>query len=1506
MVSFGGAEMSSVGSNIAAVQQSASLSAGSPRRVERSAAGQQEVEGWVIDSGASFHMSPSAAGMSGYRKCTSGEYIVRGAFRSVEASGVGGLILQVGEGGQLILEKVLHIPELHHHLLAQDLLTAEGSGITVTNPQGAKGEKLLQAQPCGLSGGVAFKSVCPKRGDNLNVLCVTRPAATFGAAGVAGQGGSVSKGAEYAARELHQMLGHVGDARMRLTAKQHGATVKGSIGHCLPCLGGKAQERSVPAERGDEKSSVRGGRLYWDISGPFRHPTLSGKRYVAVAVDDATRFSFMYLLTSRSDTVHCLEELHAECKAAGVTVRKLRCDPAGENPGPAGSSAVNAFMRRVGWSWELTGTRTPQRNGVAERRLAVIKQKARIMADASGLGASLVMKLWGTLLRTANHLVNLAATTGNEGGSPPWRRWHGRLPALKWLVPVGTLGIMLIPKMKRNPTGPQGEEVLMIGYGAALSTGSMPNDTYAVWNDRTERLLHTRHVKWERSVRWVDAAGRAGEAHRQDESEVTEFAELEELADEHAVAEEEDSELQYADDIGQQVLPEGHQGEMAEQLESADNHEADYGGLQDAFYSDADSSGEYSVGNSSEGDIADNFSEAPSSSVSWSDIAESEDDWSGQAPEVGSTVRELGHFLAPGRAGLQAHEVPSELLVPERMSTRAQVQARAAQDPSDAAATDSETEAEDELQTAAEALVAAMTVAGDPVSILDAQRRADWPEWQAALEVELQSWEDMGVKTSITSSEVPPGVRVLSTKAILQTKRGAYGEVLKLKARIVVRGFEQERGKDYTFSYAPTATFASVRMVFAFAAVREWELLQWDAVTAFLHGALDEPVYVKPPKGVGTPGEIWKLHKAAYGLCNAPAVWNKHFARVFTELGFVRSEVDPNIFLWFANTGEGELRLVLANWVHDYLGAYDPAFAEELSELKEQLSSRLKMKFMGEPSQFLGWAVTKTGSSIRLNQENAIKELVSSMEAKEGKLLRVQLTPAAPGTRLAKRKPSEEVCNSHSDYRAAVGSLLYIAMSTRPDIASAVREVAVAMQDPGVLHWEAVKRIVGYLKGTADKGLRYTASEDPELMLYVDAAYATDPEKARSVSGFAALLGGGAVCWFSRLQKLTAQSSCEAELIAMAEGTKEVLYLIQLLDDFGADVRPVRAMCDAQSAMFVATNRGLHRRVKHLEVRYHLTRHCVERGDIELDYCPTGLQAADGLTKSLGWSIFDTHRTTLLGEPIEGETAVGCLAVGSAAPVTTAVELCCGIGGFMDGLLMVRPDIEVKFAVDRDAGALGVFSVRHPSIAAVQEDIHSARILQMCKESKPDLIFGGPPCSDWSINGKQTEGQAADVTRAFVDIVVAVRPRLVVSENVTQYGESSTFEQVSSTLERAGYAHMFLVVSGHTAGLATQRVRLFLVAVRSDEPLALEKMERAVEIAADLEAHAGSVSIASILGGDENDCWFFAGMGRVNEIDPAAIKMAKTQLLPSWHGIWARHQSGYRKLDWRFHLLRTC
>mmetsp|Transcript_62060 Transcript_62060/g.128458 ORF Transcript_62060/g.128458 Transcript_62060/m.128458 type:complete len:483 (-) Transcript_62060:314-1762(-) len=246
-------------------------------------------------------------------------------------------------------------------------------------------------------------------------------------------------------------------------------------------------------------------------------------------------------------------------------------------------------------------------------------------------------------------------------------------------------------------------------------------------------------------------------------------------------------------------------------------------------------------------------------------------------------------------------------------------------------------------------------------------------------------------------------------------------------------------------------------------------------------------------------------------------------------------------------------------------------------------------------------------------------------------------TPCEPNSHLLKSDaPAVPDKDAVKHYQQLVGSLMYLACFTRPDIAYAVNQCAKHMSNPGPTHVNAAKRILKYLAGTKELGLKYSRTDDDSkgnvLTSYADSDHAGDPDSRRSVTGYVQLLNGAAVSWQSVRQQVVALSSAEAEYYAASVAGTDVQYIRRLAEELGfPQDGPTILYEDNMACIYMSESAAMYHKARHIDTRvYHLRELC-SGGLLKLVKVESAKQVADSLTKPTPRPLFVTHRSAMLG-----------------------------------------------------------------------------------------------------------------------------------------------------------------------------------------------------------------------------------------------------------------------------------
>jgi hypothetical protein len=355
---------------------------------------------------------------------------------------------------------------------------------------------------------------------------------------------------------------------------------------------------------------------------------------------------------------------------------------------------------------------------------------------------------------------------------------------------------------------------------------------------------------------------------------------------------------------------------------------------------------------------------------------------------------------------------------------------------------------------------------------------------------------------------------------------------------------------------------------------------------------------------------VCKLQKSIYGLKQAPRAWNKKFTSDLRKSGFIPLVNAESVFtgVFLAAT------VFLICYVDDIVILTTSQRA--LKAVKSILVGLYQVKDMGELDYFLGVKIEREHGRVRLSQKTYLGNVLTRFGMTECKSAPNPM--AHPAGLMAKRAPSEAERSEmrSTPFRAAIGSLLYLSTRTRPDITVAVSILAKHSQDPSPIHWQGVKRVMRYLKGTMNYGLSYSEGHSA-LTVYCDADWGTDDDDRRSRTGIVTFVGNNLISWTSRRQTTTSVSSCEAEYAALFEAARETAWLRNLMCEIGECPGNVATTVFHDNQGSIAWAEGGMRRVKHVELKYHYTQDMIQREQIRIEYVPSADNKADGLTKAL-------------------------------------------------------------------------------------------------------------------------------------------------------------------------------------------------------------------------------------------------------------------------------------------------
>lgn len=416
--------------------------------------------------------------------------------------------------------------------------------------------------------------------------------------------------------------------------------------------------------------------------------------------------------------------------------------------------------------------------------------------------------------------------------------------------------------------------------------------------------------------------------------------------------------------------------------------------------------------------------------------------------------------------------------------------------------------------------------------------------WKEAIEAELstlsqkETWKPVGKIPQMKGryglkADPITHVDILPSFVKLKIKRDEEGYPVKFKARVVAGENFQIFGKDFDSVYAPVIDFSIVLLMLCIAISLGWFTKHTDVKAAFLNGDIDRETYISHP--VNLPPELMKdkyyiLYKALYGLKQAPLQWFLKLRNSFcNDMKYVQLNSDGAVFFKAAKSNSDYLVIALV-YVDDII--FLSPSQEKLDQELHTFLNLFEGSDLGEVKWYLGIQVETENGYKKLTQKSYILQLLQSYQLQNVCTYDTPMTTNILND--IKVHEKDEVIDN-KEYRSMIGSLMFLANRTRPDISTYVNILAKYVSKPNAFLKKCATRVFGYLKSTLEYGLVQNKSETISLEVYCDSDFAGDQIDRKSRTGWAVVLNGSAISWASHKQSTVALSSSEAEYIAMSE-----------------------------------------------------------------------------------------------------------------------------------------------------------------------------------------------------------------------------------------------------------------------------------------------------------------------------------------------------------------------------------
>jgi hypothetical protein len=1154
---------------------------------------------WHVDSGCSRHMTGNRLQLKDFVKFDGGYVAFGGNPKGGRITGKGTV-----SNGKVTFENVFFVEELNYNLVSVSQVCDKKNHILFTE------KECLILDPRFKIPDESMILLRTPRKDNVYCLDMGN------ASPESDVNCFISKASFDESSLWHRRMCHMNFKNMNKLVKN--GLVRGlpqkefiSHDHCVDCLKGKQHKISFKLKDINSIHSIL-HLLHMDLFGPTHVQSLGKKSYCLVITDDFSRYTWVFFLGTKDETGEILRSFITRIEnKIEKKVKVIRCDNGTEFK----NELMNRFCEEKGIERQYSAPRTPQQNGVAERRNRTLIEAARSMLADS----KFPITFWAEAVNTACYVQNRVLIVKSETKTP-YELVHKGKPLISFLKPFGCPCTVLNTKEHLGKFDSKVDEGFFVGY-------STQSKAFRIYNTKTRIVEESVNVTFNENTLNVSGVGPDWLFNI---DELTKSLSYHFVASYDSGTAEKTSTTDGNGTAGDTAGGSDTTGNTASRQDTAGSSQPrgrrDTGQGEEFIYfpyyspdpprssQENTSTSEDEISKTAETvEVSDNEEEssvqddvpalleqnADGKEIIATDGNEIQDDTAG-SPKSTSSAVELPEE--------NDTNLDQEIIEDQYHTVRINKDHPLHQIIGDL---NSEVKTRGKLhKDFNECLFVCFLSQIEPKKVAQALKE---PSWVEAMQEELLQFKLQAVWTLVV---LPSGKRVIGTKWIFRNKKDERGIVVKNKARLVAQGYTQEEGIDYDEVFAPVARMEAIRIFLAFASFKGFKVFQMDVKSAFLYGKIEEEVYVCQPPGFEDPDHpdmVYKLDKALYGLHQAPRAWYDTLSVYLLKNKFKRGAIDKTLFI----KTEGKEILLVQIYVDDIIfGSTDDKLCKEFEQL---MHKKFKMSSMGELTFFLGLQVKQKSTGIFIHQSKYVKDILEKFGFKDCK---PASTPMETHKHLEADLEGEDV-DEHL-YRSMIGSLMYLTAS-RPDIMFSVCVCARYQSQPKVSHITAVKRIFRYLKGKPNLGLWYPKESPFELVSYTDSDYGGENLDRKSTTGGCQFFGSRLVSWQCKKQTNVSTSSTEAEYVAASSCCAQVLWIQNQMFDYGMSFLHTPIYIDNKSTICIINNPVKHSKTKHIEIRFHFIRDCNEKKLIQVVKVHTDNQLADLFTKA-----FDVGRFTFL------------------------------------------------------------------------------------------------------------------------------------------------------------------------------------------------------------------------------------------------------------------------------------
>ena len=969
-------------------------------------------------------------------------------------------------------------------------------------------------------------------------------------------------------------------------------------------------------EKDEEQQGFGPGCISTDLVGPYSETSHINKfvgSQTFLIMD--SKYAVVYGYAKKSDSISNLSKFITEAKLLGLEIKSYHSDNAKELTG----KEVQKILNEKGIKRSATSAYSPQENSYAERH-----NKTEIEGVVAMIlrARYIPKKFWFECKKAFCHIYNRIPTTTSKGYMSPEQHMFGKIPNVEYLRIWGCKGFINIPLEKRSKNF---LARAYVGYLVGYSEYQM--NAYRMWLPHWDIVVTSRNVSFDENIPtgdvnfdvdeyWLEIRKARKIEEKRSRESVDDFVYLEGVV---FYDDDESSHFRVTrvtEHTGRYIVahvtrynPSITEEEQDQREIPRPYHVLDVERMLTGFVNEADDV-LASVCNQVEvvakaGHLDYEIGRCETENMGMLDL---------QSPVIPG--------LAPEetRCPKRRRQHYEEDLIPRKELTTSAVTNCEVQDMSNrygelVNSLNLPLSAQEPLSYAM-ALSDARVDLKEPNNYLEAINSMESDKWREAIAVEINNLKKRDVLHEVVKPHYQ--INMVDTKYVFK-KKEKHGVVYKYKARLVARGFSQIETVNYNEIFASVARHNSLRIYLKVSVDRGHIRRSIDFEAAFLFSPLEnEEIYLKTPdEWTVAPGNVLKLKKSLYGLKQSPRYWGIMISDFLLSIGFTRCNSEPCMFI----RDEGKEMILI--YVDDAIISCETE--ERIDEIVKLITKEFELGENGPLDWYIGSAIEDNGDNVFMHQKDYVEKMLSTYEYD---LSKTNETPLKE--KFAILRNPEDVLFHDFKIREKIGSLMFTAVSVRPDIAFAVSYIARFTTHPSAEVCRAVNHIFGYLAGTLELGINMVKESDSELIVYCDADYAGDVNDYKSTTGVLVYIGSTVVGWYSSKQTTVAQSSTDSEILSMNFAAKEIVWLRGLLEEMHCpQVLPTILRGDSQSAIKLSRNPVFHKRTKHVMIKFMYLVECLRESIIISQFVAGMKNWADILTKSQKKAFFLACRTAL-------------------------------------------------------------------------------------------------------------------------------------------------------------------------------------------------------------------------------------------------------------------------------------